>query len=101
MMLAGVPLSVSLAQSYFSPAIIGTTKRLGSPKIETWKANLSMAFSGFSRVSKRAGAVKSAGLTPGRGRQFREHGTAELADAVRTQADRRIFMWDPCGWTTV
>ncbi|MGY9039194.1 MAG: ABC transporter substrate-binding protein [Rhodobacterales bacterium] len=98
MMAAGVPLSVVSHQSYFRSAIL-TTKASGITKIEDLKGKSIYGLFGISAYLNAQEAVKSAGLTPGRDVNFVNIGTAELADAVRTQQIDAFFMWDP--WVTL
>jgi sulfonate transport system substrate-binding protein len=97
MMAAGVPLSVVSHQSYFRSAVM-TTKSSGITKIEDLKGKSIYGLFGITAYLNAQEAVTKAGLTPGRDVNFVNIGTAELADAVRTQQIDAFFMWDP--WVT-
>lgn len=98
MMAAGVPLSVVSHQSYFRSAVL-TTKSSGITKMEDLKGKTIYGLFGITAYLNAQEAVKAAGLTPGRDVNFVNIGTAELADAVRSQQIDAFFMWDP--WVTL
>jgi sulfonate transport system substrate-binding protein len=94
MMAAGIPIYTIAHQSSFRSAVLAT-KKSGVKTLQDLKGKSVYGLFGITAYLNAQEAVRRAGLTPGKDVNFVNMGTAELADAVRSQQIDAFFMWDP------